>query len=524
MKIKEDLIHLRSSTYGIVVILNVIVCFFYLYLSSKNQIVGLIADDAMYLLMADYFSPYNNSISENAGFVMQTSQFPPLYPLLLSVLGATSEKVFWAHILTTLFLMGAFLIYYYWLRLEKVSNLASICLIFIVLCSPASFLMNIDLWSEHLYLLLIFFVFYFLSKTDTNKNYQLIVAVFIGFIPLVRAVGLVIVVGYFLYLHLNNIKDKYKFLSISLLPYIIWKIISFNFFQTDIYQDTLSDFYNHSLWSHIKYLFTSQLFDLWEGWHECFDIRKNNFSGIISGVILALSLITLFIRLADKKMDSLYIVLYLLIIWIWPDDNHNMRFMFVIFPILLFYAYLTLQMMTKIKVLVQLKTMISTASVLIILITFMPTNIYALNRLSVNTQTGLNAFKVTKFWLTAKNRKEADESIKIMDRMIFSYRHAGLFIPENECVYTAHQEQFMFYARKLAFSLPLKKEIINGDIMNNLSRCNYIHVLHTTSHPQFPGGYPIKELNNRFDYLMSFKMDEAPGSPVVAEILKIHKN
>lgn len=524
MKIKEDLISLRSLTYGIVVILNVIVCFFYLYLSSKNQIVGLIADDAMYLLMADYFSPYNNLISESAGFVMQTSQFPPLYPLLLSVLGATSDKNFWAHIVTTLCLIDASIIYYYWLRLEKVSKLASICLIFIILCSPASFLMNIDLWSEQLYLLLTFLYLYFLNKSDTKQNHQLIAAVFIGFIPLVRTVGLVMIVGYFLYLHLNNIKDKYKFLAVSLLPYIIWKIISINFFQSDIYQDTLSGFYNHSIWLHIKYLFTSQLFDLWEGWHECFDIRKNIFSGIISGVILTLSIITLFSRLADKKMDSLYIVFYLLIIWIWPDDNHNMRFMFVIFPILLFYAYLTLQMMMKIKVSTQLKTIISTASVLIVLITFLPTNIYALNRLSVDTEIGLDAFKVTKFWLTAKNRKGADESIKIMDRMIFSYRQAGLLIPENECVYTAHQEQFMFYARRLAFSLPLKKEIINGDIMNNLSRCNYIHVLHTTSHPQFPGGYPIKELNNRFDYLMSFKMHDDTGSPVVAELLKIHKN
>ncbi len=517
----KELIDLDKLICSIVAALIFLICCFYLYLSSHNEIVGMIADDAIYLLMADYFSPYYSSLSKSAAFVMQTSQFPPLYPLLLSVLGASSEKVFWAHIITTCCLISASFIYYYWMKQEKFNKNACLCLVFIFVCSPATFLMNIDLWSEHLYLLITLCSLCCLNKAKNGKKYYLLASMLIGMLPIIRVIGLAFIMAYFVYLHLNKIQDKYKYIALSVLPYIIWKILSINFFQTEIYQETLKEFYNHDTWSHIKYLFTSQLFDLWQGWHECFDIRKKLFSGIVSSVILLLSLITLVIRLLKKKIDSFYILFYLLIIWIWPDDNHNMRFIFAIFPILLFYAYLTFDMLMKFKLSVQIKTVISTSSVLIVLITFLPTNIYALNRLSVDTQIGLEKFKFTKYWMTVKSHKEAYDSIKIIEKMTFSYSHVSSFVPKKECVYTIHQEQFMYYSRRLAFPLPLPEEVINDDIMSNLTKCSYVHVLYTTSHPEYPGGYPKMMLKSNFDYLTSIKMTEEINSPVVADLIRL---
>lgn len=522
MEIKKELISLHNFICGAVVTLIVVICCFYLYLSGHNEIVGMIADDAIYLLMADYFSPYYSSLSESAAFVMQTSQFPPLYPLLLSILGASSEKVFWAHIITTCCLISASFIYYYWLKQEELNKRTCLCLVLIFVCSPATFLMNIDLWSEHFYLLITLFSLYCLHKAKDGKKYYLLASMLIGMLPIIRVIGLAFIIAYFVYLHLNKIQDKYKYIVLSVLPYLIWKISSINFFQTEIYQETLTGFYNHDILSHFKYLFTSQLFDLWQGWHECFDIRKNLFSGIISGVILLFSIVALFLRLAKKEVDSFYVLLYLLIIWIWPDDNHNMRFIFAIFPILLFYAYLTFQLLMRFKLSVQIKTMISASSVLIILITFLPTNVYALNRLSADTHIGLEKFKFTKYWLIVKSHKEADESIKIIDKMHFSYSQVSPFVPKNECVYTIHQELFMYYARRLAFPLPLPKEVINDDIMNNLTKCSYIHVFYTTSHPEYPGGYPKMILKNNFDYLTSVKMTKEVNSPVVADLIRLN--
>lgn len=522
MEIKKELISFHNFICGTVATLIFIVCCFYLYLSSHNEIVGMVADDAIYLLMADYFSPYYSSISKSAAFVMKTSQFPPLYPLLLSILGVSSEKVFWAHIITTCCLISASFIYCYWLKQEKLSKNACLCLVLIFICSPATFLMNIDIWSEHLYLLVTLFSLCCLHKVKDGKKYYLLASLLIGMLPLIRVIGLTFLIAYFVYLHLNKIKNKYKYITLSVLPYFIWKVLSINFFQTEIYQETLTDFYKYDIWSHIKYLFTSQLFDLWQGWHECFDIRKNLFSGIVSGVILLFSMVGLFLRLAKKEVDSFYILLYLSVIWIWPDDNHNMRFIFVIFPILLLYAYCTFQMLIKFKLSIKIKTLISSSSVLIVLITFLPTNIYALNRLSVDTQIGLEKFKFTKYWLTVKSHKEAYDSIKIIEKMSFSYFHASSFVPKNECVYTIHQEQFMYYARRLAFPLPLPKEVINNDIMNNLTKCSYIHVLYTTSHSEYPGGYPKMMLENNFNYLTSIKMTEEVNSPVVADLIQLN--
>ena len=518
---KENLITYKQLVYVLVAFSIIIVSCFYFYLSSQNEIIGMIADDAIYMLMADYFSPYNSSLRESAAFVMQTSQFPPLYPFLLSIVGANSGNIFWAHVITTFFLILGIYFYYVWLQTEKVNKQIALCIVLLVMTSPATFLMNIDLWSEHLYLLLTFSIFFFLNKAEKNQKFLIITILLISLLPLVRTIGIAFVAAYMLFLIVNKMTDKYKYLLLSIFPFFLWKLISYNYFQSDIYQSTLSDFYRHDIWLHIQHIYSSQLLDLWQGWHECFDIRRNDFSGIVCSIVLLFSFIGLTLRIIDKKLDSFYVVFYLLIILVWPDNNHNMRFIFPVFPILLFYACLSLQLCMKIISALQIKKIINSTSLFVILMTYLPTNLYALNRLSIDPELGLEKFKTTRYWLTVEKRTEAEHSIPIMERMRRSYIKSSTYIPEDACVYTAHQEQFMFYARKLAYPLPLPNELNNKDIF---SKCDFIHVLHTTSHPEYPGGYPTKSLKHNFVYIMSYNMNEGTNSPVVAQLIKLEKN
>jgi dolichyl-phosphate-mannose-protein mannosyltransferase len=495
---------------------------FYFYISAQNEIVGLVADDAVYLLMADYFSPYYSSLSQTAAFIMETSQFPPLYSISLAIFGASSENILLAHVLTTSYFFGAVIIYSFWLRIDKVNQLTSHCLSLILICAPVSFLMNIDLWSEHLYLLLTMCALFYVEKSHINNKYWLVASLLIGLMPLVRLVGVTFVIAYFVYLYLHKIKYRNRYFAISIIPFIIWKFVSIIFYSSDIYGNTLIGFYQYDFWLHTKHLFLSQLPDLWVGWHECFDIRKNLFSGVVAACVLVLSLSAWFSRLLNKRIDSLYLLFYLILILIWPDPNHNMRFTFVVFPILLYYSYLSLSFILKYDVMQNLRAIINYAVFFIISATFLPTDLYAINRSFAKMPAELESYRSTRYLLSAKYNVKTENTIKILIKTTQSYIEASQYVPEDQCVYTAHQENFMYYARRLAFTFPFPDEVKNNDIFQYLDKCKYIHVLYTTGHPDLPGGYPINRLDNKFDYLMSTQMSEDTNSQVVGSLLKLY--
>jgi hypothetical protein len=520
---KKELCNWSICANFIALIFIIVISIFYLYISSQNSIVGLVADDAMYLLMADYFSPYYSSLSQSSSFIMEASKFPPLYPMLLAIFGASSENILIAHVLTTSCFIGAVIMYIFWIGKDQKNKSIGLYLALILICLPASFLMNIDLWSEHLYLLFTMCALFFIEKANINTKYWLIAALFIGFLPIVRLVGITFVCAFFIYLHMHKVHYRYRYILVSIFPFLIWKASAMNFILPVTYGSIVAKFYQHDIWLIIENLFFVQLQNLWDGWHECFDVQKNIWSGVISAVVLMMALPTWFLRIINKKIDSLYLLFYLMLIWLWPAPDHDMRFMFVIFPILLYYSYLSLSFLFTKYSMGNIEGLIKYMSMFIILATFLPTNLYAINRLFSQDLSTLEPYKNTRYWMTTSSSGSvAENSTNIINQMFQSYIFAGQIIPKDKCVYTVHPEQFMFYSRKLAFPLPLPEDVKNNNITQYLGQCEYIHVLNTSTHPYFPGGYPTDLLGDNFDYLMMMRMSEEPDSPIVATLIQLH--
>ena len=406
----------------------IIISIFYLYISSQNGIVGLVADDAMYLLMADYFSPYHKALGESAAFIMETSQFPPLYPVLLAAVGATSKNILLAHVFTTSCFLGAVSIYVLLIIEDGVNKFTGVCLGLITLFLPASFIMILDLWSEPLYLLLTMCALYLVEKGNINNKNWFVAAFIIALLPLVRTVGITFVLAFLIFLQVNNVPNRYKYILISIVPYFIWQLFSMRFVSPQSYSNVLSFFYQNNFLLVVQNLFSVQLQNLWSGWHECFDIDKNLWSGIVCAGILLLALITWVVRIHNKRIDSFYLLFYLLLIWLWPAPDHDMRFMFVVTPILLYYSYLSLQYFLKFDAAKKVKGIVICASMFIVLATCLPTNLYAFSRLFSQLPSELKAFRYTKYWITQKSNIEAQNSVQILNSMIKSYKIVSNYV------------------------------------------------------------------------------------------------
>ena len=86
-------------------------------LAWHEQPVGVVADDAIYLLMADRLSPFAAGTSDSA-FIDRYTHFPPLYPLVLAALGGGSEAILPARLVSAGCLMLGLLATWAWLRRE----------------------------------------------------------------------------------------------------------------------------------------------------------------------------------------------------------------------------------------------------------------------------------------------------------------------------------------------------------------------------------------------------------------------
>ena len=93
-------------------------------------------------------------------------------------------------------------------------------------------------------------------------------------------------------------------------------------------------------------------------------------------------------------------------------------------------------------------------------------------------------------------------------------------LPESECIYTVHQEQLMFYSRRLAFPLPTPEEVKDEKNGKRIDECKFIHINYTNSHPYYPGGYPIGHLQNKFKYLFSTTISDHVESPTISSLIE----
>ncbi len=495
---------------------------FYFYSAGQNTIVGFIADDAKYLLMTDFFSPYYSLLSKSAAFIMQSTQFPPLYPFLLAILGASSENLLLAHILTTSFFLGALVIFVIWIYEDGVNKLTGACLSLIIICSPASLFMNLDLWSEHLFLLFTMCALYLIEKARKNYKYWLVALLFISSLPLIRVTGVAFLLAFFVYLYINKIPHRFIYMAISAIPIIVWKIFTTSNSPRGVYENILSNFYEGDIRPIVEELFLGQLPNLWIGWHQCFDIQRNLESGLVAACVLALASVTWALRLKNKRLDSLYVMFYLILMWLWPSIDSDLRYIFVVMPILVYYSCLSLFLILETYTKESFKKLVCYASIIFVLITFLPTDLYALNKFFTQVSPELKRYRSTKYWLTQPSSFEMDNSVLILNKVTQSYKEAKQYIPEGECAYSVHYEEFMFHSRRLAFPLPLPGRVEKDNFVKEIGRCEYIHINNTNSHPYVPVAYPIELLGGNFDYLMLTRMTDAAESPIVGALVKMH--
>jgi hypothetical protein len=219
-------LNLPSSRHALPVAAFTLLAAFYYYLTWGDSPVGMVADDAVYLLMADHFSPYAAGLRESAAFITQNSSFPPLYPLLLALLGASSGSIAWAHAVTSTFLIVGIWVFYLWMSRETQSGTTGLALAVVFAFLPGTIRFSLDLWSEHLYLLVTMIALYFEVRANPGPRNRLVAAIATSAAVLTRTVGLCVLVAFYVVLMVRRPRGKLALVGVSVLPLVLWGVLA----------------------------------------------------------------------------------------------------------------------------------------------------------------------------------------------------------------------------------------------------------------------------------------------------------
>ena len=308
-------------------------------IASFNNTAGALADDAIYLLMADWFGGLVGHSVENSNFVWPVAQFPPVYPMVLGFLGGTTAHLAYAHAITATFsVLGAY-VAYKWMRANNSLSAVS-CLTVAVwwLMLPKTTFSSVEAMSEPLYVLLTFVALVLYERPRDHDRYDWLLVFCVVLTALTRTIGIALVIA-FLIAHWRS-KRRYRIATFVgvLTPICLWGYLSATFFYGErVYVgEPLKYFSANSVTGIFHTMFVRWPGVFWEAWVGQFMVSVNPIVRMLCTVILAGALIGFTRRLIKLKIDSIYVGLYLVILWFWPYLDHIHRFIWPLMPLLLF--------------------------------------------------------------------------------------------------------------------------------------------------------------------------------------------
>jgi hypothetical protein len=434
---------------------------------------GFLSDDAVYLMMADYFSPYLAERSPHLGYLMQQSLFPPLYPLLLALAGAGSANAGPAHLLTALLFVGALLAFLLWVRREAGSTTLACLLTLLFALLPFSLVHVTEIWSESLYLLLVFSFLRLLPDDRDPENHEplpLAASFIVGLALLTRSAAVALLPVLLLQLWRTNDDGRLRHLAIALALPLAWILLERSLFPGTGYLELLGgSLASLDPASFLTDELPARARALWLGWDAVLGGNGSRapWTTALTGLVLAAGLFGLLRRLIGWRPDALFVTCHLGMLLLWSAPGHAARLLYPVVPLLLFYAVTLVGHATRPG-----NDRLRLAFCLLPVLAMAPASL-AIGQRHVDTPPDLADanFAHTRYWLDRENAATARYDIDRRSALIRFLRSLDTEIPPGGCVYSAHVPLVMLHAGRASRLFPASPE------PGNLVACDHFLVI-----------------------------------------------
>jgi hypothetical protein len=502
--------------------LIIIISFFYFSFTSNNVIFGLLSDDAVYLLQAELYSPWHSGTSPAVDYIRERSLFPPLYPILLGILGADSGNLTLASNITiSCLLISVFCIGFFTFTATN-SKVIAIILSCTIAFLPDTLLFSQGLWSEFLFMCLIYAAFIFIDIDDTKSEYWLLTALVVSLASLTRSIGIALILALLILLFIKRPKFCLYYIFISCIPFFIWMLNRYILVGDTNYINSLFEKSNQFSILELIELLQQKLFIFAKTWGWFFSgyTSDNILVNSLIGIFFILALSGYYLRLIKFKLDAFFTPIYLLILIVWPYTGlfFTSRFVYPIFPLLLIYIIVAVQKLFS-PIRYQYVSYIIVFS--LIIITTASTSINYIKRGFLNIEPSLKPYTRTRHWLMTENYEMAHKSAITNKKIIESLLSIDRYVPKNECIYAIQTPFVMLYSQRKSVVFPPMNNSIE-EFEKNTRACNYFIAMPMSGTMiKQPIYYPLEVVINNPGYkIIPIPLESNAGTEIILFLIK----
>lgn len=469
---------------------------------------GFLTDDAGYLMMADFFSPYFEGNVYVDTLNMLRTRFPPVFPIVIALFGGGSQNMGAAHLATGVTFLLAALLLYVWVRTSLCRpKLALACLVVFALL-PETLIYVLELRSEFLYLAFLLATFVALDAADRSERYRhellLAASVLVGLCILTRVVGVCLLAAFLIHLFINRIPRKHLYAITAVALPACWHVIKAINDYSNMYTDDLARYASYDgLWRLLANDIPLNAWLMLTSWGTNFGAGGDAswFHEAVAAVLLLLALLGFATRIRARQPDAFYVIFYVAVYLVWPHPDHMTRFVYPLVPIGLLYIFVGTRLIAGIGKQAPVSIpLLNAGIVLLMLLLIVP------NALSVTTRFMTpvpdhvpDDFRHTRGWLEGRDTQFIRKEVEIKSNVVSLLKRSARHLAENECIYADHRPLVMLYTQRPAIRLP--SNLAPG----NLRRCEYLFVMNLKA--EHTPKYPLDVIEHERLELMDIQHD-----------------
>ena len=485
---------------------------------------GFLSDDAVYLMTADGFSPFYHTDPALRAYVLRQSIFPPVYPLLLALLGGGSEQLLWSHVLTTSSLIVALIFLWCWVAEELRDPLVAMGLVLVYTLLPGTLLQNLELMSEFPYLMFSLAAIWIAARDDRTWRSSLLLAACVGLAAATRSAGYSLIVAMAIWLFATRTPRRFAFLLLAVAPSIAWTAYKcfvganqaagyWQFFGGLLAQIDAQGFFPF-----VPRFVMGQVIAVWHALLMNLDVSPSWPARIVAGAIVITALPIFFRRLRQWRLDALYLSVATLMTLLYPFPEHFTRLIVPLIPILLAYSYFCVGELASELARPLRRLALQHGATVFLLGALLPVLVYMTGRYLAPIDPSLTSWKHTSYWFGVRDIEEVRADVALRQLIVDASRGVRDYVPEGECVLAIRTALTMLYSHRIVQQFPPPSQTNTEVLDKKVRSCPNVFMLGVPGHvDQEPVGayYPTDRLSaDAFQFVRAWSNPASPEDPI----------
>ncbi len=477
------------------------------FVSVKHNLHSVNSDAAVYVLLADFYSPYRAHSISFVDHLFEHYPFPPLYPWVLGMLGGGTAIPSVNYAIGSCLLAASSMLIFMWIRAQGGDVFQASAVPILVALTPSAMFVAMGVYSEPLYLLLSFAGFNTLTHAQPGIRWYGSAALF-GLSALARSVGVFAIACFIAYWLIKTRGRRYRgapFIAVALPA--CWSVLKWVRDWHVSYIDSIMGDGPLAALGNIAEQTPVNLEAIWFHFVRTFDLLGSPYVATTLVILMVPATFAFLRRLRAGEMDALYVGVYVLVLASWPYPNHMQRFLLMILPFFIIYTLwgtVELQRLSASKLVRQLSRW--GAVVLFACIT-VPSTLFITVQIHQYADSPHAHKTKSPEWYGHDSQAESLAAIDYRDRMLAAITTIKPQVPEDACVTSTISEVVQLHARRKSLRPPLADADLDA-LVQHVSTCPYVLMVKTFAFPpSYTFYYPLNELKAHLRLIHSITMD-----------------